>query len=118
MRGMVPESDIQVVQAPSPDPPVLFSERTRAPGRPQAPTPPLWASLTCCVLGPFQDNGGHQLVDNLHPYVQVFHKHVTHVGGLRPSDGIMVLDLWSPPDQGTVGSGPAPAKCLLGTWHY
>jgi hypothetical protein len=49
-------------------------------------------------------------VHTQHPCGQVLHVHVTHLGGLSPSDSIMVLDL----SQGRRESGPDPARPLQG----
>ena len=46
--------------------------------------------------GPVLDDGGHQLAYPLHPGAQVLHKHVSHVGGVNPCGGVMVLDLGPP----------------------
>lgn len=66
--------------------------------------------------GPVLDDGGHQLEYPLHPSAQVLLIHVSHVGGVSPCDGVMVLDLGTPPELEGVGLGPAPAQHLL-SWH-
>lgn len=65
--------------------------------------------------GPVLDDGGHQLAYPCIPVLKVLHKHVSHVGGVNPCDGVMVLDLGAP-RAGRSRSGPAPAQHLL-SWR-